>query len=289
MQFVIITNQHECESSYCITTPDGTPSVCSVTAFPTTDPTPNPTENLTPQYIKFYFGPTEDSMDMFVMMNFDRIKDILWRITKIEHHYWEVFDSWFLTEENTGENQPVVEFQVNTDSWILAKMASLVKLLEFDNTETFKTLFNEFMHSHYGEFSIYMTRVADNYFADLDSWSRYLTQESIINGTVGGGVLYVMMDGIPKLFCNDTVCDFHSGSQLTHGMLYIVLDYVVGMVGDSSGLPYGMHSMFTLCFFDGLVLLYWYHDIRWDTISVSHYPADSMVWMTWMTRMLHLR
>ena len=193
-----------------MTTPDGTPSVCSVTAFPTTDPTPNPTENLTPQYIKFYFGPTEEAMEMFVMVNEYRIKDILWRITKIEQAYWQLFDSWFLMEENTGENQPVMEFQVNTDTLVLPKMASLVKLLEFDNTETFKTLFNELMHADYGEFSIYMTRVADNYFADLDSWSRYLTQESIFNETSsvdaeGGGVLYVMMDGIPKLFCNDTV------------------------------------------------------------------------------------
>lgn len=134
--------------------------------------------------------------------------------------YWAFNDEYFETEENTGEKQPVMEFEIETeldsDNRVLSKIASFKKLLEYDDTKTFKAMFNEmFEHEHWDKYyvsELYITRVGDNYLSDVDSWSRYLTQattfdESSSINAVGGGLLYVMMDGVPKTFCNDTVCD----------------------------------------------------------------------------------
>ena len=89
---------------------------------------------------------------------------------------------------------------------------STKKLLEYDATETFKTLFNELMPYYGGEQNLYMTRVEEGYIADVDSWSGFLDQETIFDsavpvGAVGGGVLYKMDNvGDAQTFCNDTVC-----------------------------------------------------------------------------------
>ena len=175
------------------------------------------------QYIKFYFGPVAymDSVDEMV----PPVTFILTQITKIEQSFWSNFDASYVIEQHTGERQPVIEFEIHPEAWMIAKIASFVELLEYENTETFKTLFNEMMEH---QFEIWVkdgmasehtppflvTRVGDDYFSDLDSWSRYLTQESIFNETsstdaVGGGVLYVMIDGVPRTFCNDTVCSLY--------------------------------------------------------------------------------
>ena len=171
------------------------------------------------QYIKFYFGPypNAQSGEAYAMSQVGTIKEVLWKITKIEHTYWDDYTSWFEIEENTGERQPVIEFTIEPEDFIVAKMVSFASLLDYDNTETFKAMFNEMIEHQYdiwasGENTrTYMTRVDDDYFSDMDSWSRYLTQlttfdESTSNNAVGGGVLYVMIDGVPRTFCNDTVC-----------------------------------------------------------------------------------
>ena len=204
------------------------------------------------QYIKFYFGPypKAQSGEDYAMQQVGTIKEVLWKITSIEHMYWENYNSWFEIEQNTGEKQPVIEFEIQAETGMVAKIASFKQLLEYDNTETFKAMFNEMIQNQYDEWMTdestwtYMTRVDDDYFSDMDSWSRYLTLESIFDesssmNSVGGGVLYVMMDGIAKTFCNDTVCDSHYLLNSNEIEYYTLIIYTVGMGGNSSGLPHG--------------------------------------------------
>ena len=150
----------------------------------------------------------------------DAIKEILYQITNIEHGYWSDWNAWFEMEMNTGENQPVIEFQIQPEAWMIPKIASFVKLLAYGQTQPFMVMFNEMIENQYEMWNryegdrTYMTRVGDDYFSDLDSWGRYLTQESTFDESssihaVGGGVLYVMIDGRPRTFCNDTVCELH--------------------------------------------------------------------------------
>ena len=205
---------------------------------------------LNAQYIKFYFSPyaKTQSAEDFASSQIGNIKEMLWQITRIEHGYWDNYNSWFIKEQNTGELQPVIEFEIQPEASMVAKIASFVKLLEYDNTEIFKTMFNEkIVHQHelwgiYDESSyIYMTRVGDDYFSDMDSWSRYLTQgttfdESSSIHAVGGGVLYVMIDGVPRTFCNETVCGAYFLLESICNIAVCAPDYIVGMGRDSSGL-----------------------------------------------------
>lgn len=200
------------------------------------------------QHIKFYFAPYDEyEWNMYEDDNVNAVIEILYRITKILSGHWSYIGGYFVTEENTGQRQPVMEFQIETDNQILSKMASFVKLLEYDNTVTFKTMFNElFEHHHWDKYyisKISMTRVGDNYISDLGSWSRYLTQattfdESSSIHALGGGVLYVMMDGVPKTFCNENVCTvldlFHESK------FYNLHGYTVGICTNSNCLSHGM-------------------------------------------------
>lgn len=97
-------------------------------------------------------------------------------------------------------------------------------LLEFDDTVTFKTLFNEefnraenWYSSHsfpLWNASLYITRVGDDYLSGSDSLfgDHYLNLEPVSTmqsskATVRGGALYTKDESGVALFCNDTVCD----------------------------------------------------------------------------------
>ena len=211
------------------------------------------------QYIKFYFSPYPDMQyaEDYVLSDDQLmyIEEILYQITNIDHGHWRFYQKWFETEENTGESQPVIEYEIQTVDWMIPKMASVMGLLEYENTETFKTIFNEMIEHQYEMWGAaesvhtFMTRVGDGYFSDLDSWGRYLTQETTFDesssiNAVGGGVLYVMIDGIPRTFCNDTVCDARFCLESKYNIA-ICVQTAVGMGRDSSGLSNGMLMFLT--------------------------------------------
>ena len=138
-----------------------------------------------------------------------KITDILTRITKISK--FETYQRQKKPEmDHTSESQPfMVRVEIETNNDTIPKIASWTKLLEYDNTLTFKALFNELM-AEYDEPNAYLIRVGNDYFTDMPLWSGYLTQETIFDeessiGAVGGGVLYTMEAGVPQTFCNDSV------------------------------------------------------------------------------------
>ena len=92
--------------------------------------------------------------------------------------------------------------------YTISKIASLVKLLEYDNAETFKTLFNELM-VEYGHPEIHVARVGNltNLYNGLESWIRdYIQLFPIFDDKLGGGVLQVARGpGGNLTFCNESV------------------------------------------------------------------------------------
>ena len=147
-------------------------------------------------------------MDTFTNQE-PKITDILTRITKISK--FETYQRQKTPEmdHESGNHQFMVRVEIETNNDTIPMMASWAKLLEYDNTLTFKTLFNELM-AEYDEPNAYLIRVGDDYFTDMPSWSGYLTQETIFDEessirAVSGGVLYTMEAGVPQTFCNDSV------------------------------------------------------------------------------------
>ena len=167
---------------------------------------------LSGQYITFYFGP---SADLWYLQAYEMYTiGVLANITKIDSLYWSYHDSDSNIEEATGEYQTSVDFEIDSNDETLSKMVSLLELLEYDDTETFKTLFNGMMADI--DSNIYITKVDASQIAnDSASWYGYLAQEGEFaegsNMAVGHGVLYTMStSSTPQTFCNNTVCTVYT-------------------------------------------------------------------------------
>lgn len=191
-------------------------SVCSITRRPTTEPTPSPTNfkpilpNLPSQNITFYFT---DRRLANVESSIERVITILERTTKIDATYWSYSNGWTLFEEAINgvmHYEHALEFEIDTNDITVSKMDSLLKLLDYDNTETFKTIFNEWS-VHYS-LAFFMSKVECSFSIGQQG---FLIQESIFDESsmiqaLGGGVLYTIQYGDeidrPRTFCNDTVC-----------------------------------------------------------------------------------
>ena len=162
------------------------------------------------QIITFYFGPSADMPYIQMSVNQQKIKEALTQITKIDS--WSYGEGSSVLEGNTFTYQPRIQYEITVTDDTIPKLNSLVQLLEYDNTETFKTLFNELMENN-GEYNIYMTQVEG-----YEGWNdgvleqyNYLKISPIFDETmyvqaVGGGVLYAEDAAGFKTFCNDTVC-----------------------------------------------------------------------------------
>ena len=147
---------------------------------------------------------------MYIQDNEFKIIDVLSQISKINTQYLSYDDGYTMMETNVLQNQTIAKLKIETNNENIPKMVSMKKLLDYDRTETFKTLFNELMVKN-GDSNIYLTRVDDGYMKNIKKHSRYLDLQTIYdesqsNQALGGGVLFVMDPGIPKTFCNDTVC-----------------------------------------------------------------------------------
>ena len=147
-------------------------------------------------------------------MDFSWLQNNVWRIiqilriiTKIDDSLWEYSNGWSEFEGVTQQYQLAIELEIPTNDMTISKMDSWLKLLDYDNTETFKTMFNELMEQYHGGFSIYMIKVGNPFTIGEQG---YLRQESIFDDVLGGGVLYTIQYGDeidrPRTFCNDTVC-----------------------------------------------------------------------------------
>ena len=158
--------------------------------------------------MEFYFGP---SVDLTYIQNHDfKIINVLSQISKINPQYLSYDDGYTIMETDVLQNQVIAKFKIEINNKTIPKIASLKKLLDYDRTETFKTLFNELMVEN-GDSNIYMTRVDGEYMRTIEKYAGYLDLEHIHDESkprkaLGGGVLFVMHSGIPKTFCNDTVC-----------------------------------------------------------------------------------
>ena len=151
-----------------------------------------------------------------------------------------LYDSWTVSEEATGQNQAALQFEIASHENSVPKMASLVELLEFDDTETFKTLFNDMMANDtnftvYADSNIYVTKVDDDYIADIQSWTGYLIQmegfeypNSESMRAVGQGVLYTMSASqSPQTFCDNTVCSIWFSFESLRSSLQAILCIIV--------------------------------------------------------------
>lgn len=121
--------------------------------FPTSDPgamwpvfapSPGPVFFGNQQRFVLGFAPDADEMDI-VMMWSEGIYDTLEEITKIDREYWQF--GWTNRTSIMGEDYYDLIMAIENNLHTKAKMRSLKKMIDYDNGEQFKTIFNAAMPS----------------------------------------------------------------------------------------------------------------------------------------------
>lgn len=159
------------------------------------------------QFLYLIFGPRAP-ID-FILEWKHSIFEALVIITKIEQdnwHYWGEVDQTDIMS-SMGESFVKIKWKIDNIDLTRAKILTLKKLLEYDQGEQFKTLFNSYTMEQNPD--LYIISVHEASLNGIQSESGVLGQHSWLaaaDEVLGHGALYTKTDTTEvRLFCDNTV------------------------------------------------------------------------------------
>ena len=185
------TSDNECESGQCIMT--ATPPICSVSIFMSTG---------MDQYLYLSFTPYND--ENMIAYSSNDIIDSLNGITKIDHHYFEFQGT--ITMNTMGVTYYRGTWKIQNNLQTRAKILSLRKMLDYDDGEQFKTIFNR------------LYQFNEIYVVDVSGLGSIAGQSGVLDlgiqpwwdmdNVLGLGWLHTMdrMTSSMRMFCPKNVC-----------------------------------------------------------------------------------
>ena len=192
------------------------------------------------QYLHLSFSPHIDQNT--IMYYSGDIIQVLYEITRIDHQFFEYVSSTALSvvEETYYQGTWRIENNLQTR----AKILSLKEMLDYDDGERFKTIFNIWLEWNN---EIYVIDVSglDSIVSQSGVLGLKIQPEWDIDNVLGFGVLHTMdpITGSMRMFCPNKVCaslDVVPSSGTTNFKCCFITPGTVGMDGKPSRLPNGV-------------------------------------------------